>query len=269
MAKAPFIRATLLLALLLGWPAPACQAEPSATTAPAYVLHLPGIGGERMIDHTLLRGLKAGGVGGEFRIYDWTAGEPGLLALTAQQRNRQQAKRIAELIAEQVKANPKRPIILTCHSGGAGLAAWALEQLPADVMVDSWLMVAPALSPQYDLSAALRHVRGRAYSINSEGDFVLGQGTRTFGTIDGQKADAAGRVGFERPHGADAKQYEKLTQLPYDVAWLTLGHAGNHVGAMNTRFSREVLAPLLLTGRPPHIDTPTRPASWPAGAAIR
>lgn len=233
----------------------------------AYVLHLPGIGGERMIDHTLVGGLKAGGLGGVFRIYDWTGGEPGLLALTAVQRNQVKATAISAIIVEQANADPRRPIVLTCHSGGAGLAAWALEQLPQGVMVDAWLMVAPALSPHYDLSAALRHVRRRAYTINSQGDIVLGQGTRMFGTIDGVKSDAAGRVGFVRPDGADAKQYEKLTQLPYDVAWLKLGNAGDHVGAMNTRFAREVLAPLLLTGKVPHIQPATGPTSAPAAAA--
>jgi hypothetical protein len=142
-----------------------------------------------------------------------------------------------------------------------------MEQLPADVMVDSWLMVAPALSPGYDLSAALRHVRGRAYAINSQGDIVLGQGTRVFGTIDGVKSDAAGRVGFVRAANADAGQYEKLVQVNYDPAWLKLGNAGDHIGPMNTRFAREVLAPLLLTGKPPHIAPATRPTSSPAAAA--
>ena len=50
---------------------------------------------------------------------------------------------------------------------------WALEKLPDDVMVDDLVMVASALSPQYDLSKALKHVRGKAYAFNSMLDVLI------------------------------------------------------------------------------------------------
>jgi len=210
-----------------------------------YLLHLPGIGGKRSIDRTLVRGLEEGGVNAEVEIYDWTGEDPGLSALYAAQRNREQATIVARKITGLYREDPRRTIYLTGHSGGTGIAVWALEQLPDDVRIESLLLLASALSPQYDLSKALRHVRGKAYTLSSEFDPVLGFGTRMFGTIDGVRTDAAGRVGFKQPEGADEAQYAKLVEIPYDRAWIPLRHIGDHIGPMMRPFAREVLAPLV------------------------
>ena len=57
---------------------------------------------------------------------------------------------------------------------------------------------------------------------------VLGAGTRVFGTIDGKKEEAAGLRGFKTPdEPADAKQYDKLVQMPYQDAWMEIGNIGD------------------------------------------
>jgi len=214
-----------------------------------YLLHLPGIGGKLAVDRMLTQGLVQGGFDGDVEIYDWTAKDPGLNALFARQRNEREAARVAEMITTRYRADPRTRIYLTGHSGGTGVAVWALERLPDDVKIESLLMLAPALSPKYDLSRALRHVRGRAYVLYSAYDPVLGFGTRTLGTIDGVKTDAAGRVGFTKPQdAADAAQYAKLVQFSYDPGWMRLGNIGDHVGPMMRPFAREILSPLLRTG---------------------
>ena len=114
-------------------------------------------------------------------------------------------------------------------------------------MVDEVVLVAPAISPGYDLSAALRHVRQIMYVFTSTGDwFELGLGTNTLGTIDGIKCQAAGRFGFAKSVGADAAAYRKLVQFPYDPAWMRYLNFGNHTGAMSPSFARHVLAPMLV-----------------------
>src|SRR5687767_11467622 len=128
-----------------------------------FVLHLNGIGGERMVDHSLHRGLAAGGFEAEVKFYDWTHGDDGIGALQRMESNRKEAKVIAEMIVERFRRHPESPMYITCHSGGAGLATWALELLPDDVSVEQVLMFAPALSKQYDLSKALKHVRKNCY----------------------------------------------------------------------------------------------------------
>jgi hypothetical protein len=229
---------------------PASPAAPSVQTAkvPAnpppdpYLLHLPGISGESVVDHHLVRGLKAGftqaGEVVEIQIYDWTENNPGIPALQAYKRNHAEAKIISDMLTAHYRADPKRPIYLTCHSGGAGLAVWALEDLPADVSVETLLMLAPALSPQYDLSAALRHVQKSAEVFWSDQDTgILDFGTRTFGTIDGVYSVSAGYVGFTRPPKGDITEYAKLHQHPYEAAWVKYGNFGQHIGPTETVFA--------------------------------
>ena len=228
---------------------PATKPADVLASAPAksWILHLPGVSGESHIDRDLRTGLRNAGFIGDIHIYDWTCKDPGIPALHNRQRNHEQAAIIADRIAQQFRAAPDVPIYLTCHSGGAGPAVWALEKLPADVSVKSLVMISPALSPGYDLSAALSHVSGKAYCFYSpDDDMVLGTGTRLFGTIDGVRTDAAGRVGFSKPQGADDRQYAKLIAKPYDPAWARFGNIGGHVGAMTVPFAHAVIGPIVL-----------------------
>ncbi|HEY7118970.1 MAG TPA: hypothetical protein VH475_20435 [Tepidisphaeraceae bacterium] len=229
-------------------PADSASAKPATAPAPKpYVLHLPGVSGTSIVDYTLRAGLVAGGFDGPFEIYDWTCHDPGIPALHNRVRNEEQAQIVADMLTKQFRAHPGQPIYLVCHSGGSGPATWALEKLPPDVKVACFLMLAPALSPQYDLSKALAHVTGHAYCFNSESDdLVLGTGTRMFGTIDGERCDAAGRVGFKMPATGNATLYAKLIHKPYESAWAKYGHIGGHIGCTGTPFVQAIVAPLLL-----------------------
>jgi hypothetical protein len=228
---------------------------PPPATAPSvkpFVMHLPGVSGTSGIDYTLREGLKAGGFDGPFEIYDWTCHDPGIPALQNRPRNEQQAAIVADILTKQYRAHPNQPIYLTCHSGGSGPATWALERLPKDVKVTCFVMLAPALSPGYDLSKALSRVTDKAFCFYSPSDdLVLGTGTKMFGTIDGQRCDAAGRIGFEKPATAtDPAQYDKLVSKPYDKDWVKFGHVGGHMGCMGVAFAEAVIAPAMLGHAP-------------------
>ena len=258
---------------------PADHLPPVPTTRPidgpdAYLLHVPGIAGETGIDQMLVGGLLEGGFGGRTEIYDWTGENKGIAALVNRDRNDREAQRIADKVVAHRRAHPKSTIMLTGHSGGTGLVVFALEKLPDDVKVDGVLLLSPALSPTYDLSKALARVTGRMYVFSSTMDvFVLGLGTKVFGTIDRKQGDSAGRVGFVRPDAAaDPEQYDKLVSCPYDKAWLAYGNLGDHVTVMSRSFSRHILTPLVLShlpGRGGPLAKPvlpaTRPATKPAG----
>ena len=118
------------------------------------LLHLPGVAGELSIDRDLIRGLKAGGYSGQTEIYDWTESDPGLSALWSRRRNDKEAQRIADKIIQIVKDDPASRIVITAHSGGTGLAVWALEKLPQDLHVQTLILLSSALSPGYDLTKA-------------------------------------------------------------------------------------------------------------------
>jgi pimeloyl-ACP methyl ester carboxylesterase len=223
-----------------------------------YLLHLPGIAGTKQIDRAVNKGIKEGGFDGTAENYDWTENNPGMAALLAYERNQREAKLISDKIVKQRTAVPTGKFYLLGHSGGAGLAVWALEDLPDNITVDSVVLMSPALSPNYDLTRALKHVTGHIYVFSSLTDvFVLGVGTKLFGTIDGVKTDAAGRVGFSQPPTADAQQYRKLVALPYDTSWFKYGDAGDHIGGMRESFGENILAPLLLEGKMPPTNMPT------------
>ncbi|MEA2710241.1 MAG: hypothetical protein QOF78_2842 [Phycisphaerales bacterium] len=261
--------ALALLAALAGCASDHAAVAATATTQPATQptalhIHLPGIGGYRGVDRGMLRGLREAGYTPRIRAFDWTGEDAGLAALVATRRHRDESTRLAAMIADELRTNPGTQINISTHSAGAGIIAWALEQLPPDVQIDTLLLIAPALSPQYDLSRALTHVRGKAYVIYSPYDTaVLGIGTQMFGTVDGLKVEAAGKVGFTAPPKADKQQYEKLVQIPYRSAWIKLGNIGDHIGGLSRPFSRAILEPLLARGELPAETTPEEPLSVP------
>ena len=209
----------------------------------------------------MLRGLREGGYVGKTEVYDWTGPNPGLVALTANKHNHEEALKIADRITRQFHDQPGGQILIVSHSAGTGLCVWALEDLPEDVKVDTVLLLSPALSPDYDLSHALSHVRGKAYAFHSPNDFfILAAGTHLFGTVDGKKTSAAGHDGFTRPQTASAAQYDKLVAEPYDPAWMKLGNIGDHIGCMMPAFAAAVLSPFLLSNLPKVGNVTTQPS---------
>ncbi|HZZ42562.1 MAG TPA: hypothetical protein VFE58_06470 [Tepidisphaeraceae bacterium] len=231
------------------------------TTRPAvYLIHLPGISGPLAIDRAMSAGVKLAGLPKPL-VFDWTVGDPGLHALTAYGRNQEQAKILADRLTTQYRAHPDVPIEITAHSGGTAVAVWALEKCPADVKVQTVLLIASALSPTYDLSDALAHVCGKVYAFYSPfDDIVLGTGTKTLGTMDRVYTQAAGMVGFTQPTDAkEPAEYKKLIGMPYKQEWMKLGNRGDHIGAMGRVFAAEVLAPLL-GGEAPELVPATKPS---------
>lgn len=216
----------------------------------AYLLHLPGVAGYTPLDQWWVNAIKSAGAADCAEVFDWTCHDGGLNALQAYARNRAEARILAKRIVSRVRCDPSAKVIVTAQSGGTAVAVWALEDLPADVQVEATVLVAPALSANYDLSAALRHVKKRMYAFTSPGDvIVLGAGTRVFGTMDGKHIEAAGLLGFRRPRTADRAQYSKLVDMRYRSDWLRWGNFGDHTGALSVSFARNVVAPLLCVKR--------------------
>ena len=169
-------------------------------------------------------------------------------SLSQRERNIVEAEKVARLITRKYRAAPDRPLYLSCESGGAGIAIWALERLPDDVHVDAVVLVSPAVSTEYDLSPALRHVRHKMLVFPSRSDgLILGVGTAVFGTMDRRHKKSAGLDGFTRPESADVEQYAKLEQFPYRGKMLfRYGNSGGHAWAMYPHFASAWLAPRLI-----------------------
>ena len=112
---------------------------------------------------------------------------------------------------------PGRPVTLIGHTGGGAMAAFMLEALPAGVQVDRACFLAPALSPGYNLAAALRGVRDTAYATHSWIDFgLMGLGTLALGTMDRRHRPSAGLVGFRLPQGISGGRPPPVRQVAAD-----------------------------------------------------
>jgi pimeloyl-ACP methyl ester carboxylesterase len=223
--------------------------------ANGLVLVLPGIEGQSLMNHSIACGLCDGGVTGAIEIYDWTTGLWPLLIyhLRGQRRHARQARLIANRIAEYQAAWPGRPVHLVGHSGGAAMALLALEQLPAGRQAKSAVLLAPATSPEADLTTALANVEQGVWNYYSPLDFlILGAGTMLLGTFDGKHQVASGARGFIKPprltEEGNRLYQEKLFQVPYRASMALQFHWGGHAGCTNRVFVAEEIAPLLRLG---------------------
>lgn len=166
---------------------------------------------------------------------------------------------IANVATRFREQNPQLPVYLVAKSGGSGAVIKALEQVPPGC-VDRVVLLAPALSPGYDLAQALRGVRRELFVFWSPLDVVvLGAGTRIFGTIDRIRSVSAGLVGFRNPsyRGSDlnAKNrtadmcdpagYAKLRQIRWRPRMIRTGYFGGHLGPDSPAFLKLYVAPLL------------------------
>jgi hypothetical protein len=169
----------------------------------------------------------------------------------------------AALLASTIRRfqahQPDDPVFLISKSGGAGVVVKALEQLEENA-VERAILLAPALSPEYNLTTALRAVRTEIVAFWSPLDMViLGAGTRVFGTIDRVRGPSAGLVGFRPPAppaddipttawSSQNEPYAKLRQVRWSPRMATTGYLGGHLGPDSPVFLKNYVVPLLRAG---------------------
>ncbi len=235
---------------------PGCSVSRLATAdrySRGLIMILPGIEGRSWFNSRLANGLESGGIPAAIEIYEWGIGNPAglLIHLTAIERNRRQAERIADRIISYQQDFPGRPVHLIGHSAGAGIAILTLEQLPPDHPVTSVYLLAAAISPKYNLSKALERTELGIWNFYSNQDVgFLAVGTSVFGTVDRSHTAAAGAVGFSRPERLSDRGkhlYEtRLHDAQFNRRMKDAGATGGHLGWTEPEFARKWLAPMLL-----------------------
>ena len=138
------IVALLALAAVLG----GCATKPYVTAArldQGLVLVLTGIEGRSPLNLAICDGLADGGVPYAIEPVDWTVPLAPLYNLRAEQRNRQQAGKLARRIEAYRRQYPSRPVVLVGHSGGGAMAVWTTEALEEGRAVDGIILLAAAL----------------------------------------------------------------------------------------------------------------------------
>ena len=243
--------------------------EPPEASAAAegvgLVLVADGVGGLDLCGTGLKYEVARAGLPLAVRIVPWGHGLGRWHAdLTRVENHAARAAELAAEVAEFRAQKPGAPVFLVGKSGGTGVVVRALEGLPADA-VEAAVLIAPALSPGYDLSRALQAVRRELVVFWSPLDLiVLGLGTRLFGTVDRARSVSAGLVGFRRPPGGDPAPYAKLRQVRWRPEMAGTGYLGGHVGPDVPAFLRKYVLPLL-TVTPPAESGPvsSRPTAAP------
>ncbi len=132
---------------------PAAQGE--ATPARGLVLVADGVGGLDLCGTGLRYMLGMARLPYTVELFPWGHGLGRWFAdLTDVANQDRQAKLIAEAVRHFRSEHAEEPVFLVAKSGGTGLVVKALEQLEAE-SVERVVLLAPAVSPGYDLTRAL------------------------------------------------------------------------------------------------------------------
>ncbi|MDR3620396.1 MAG: alpha/beta hydrolase [Paludisphaera borealis] len=255
---------TNLLIGLFAWspkppPAPAPAPAPAEIRSEALVVVADGIGGFDLCGRALARVIKASGLSYTTRVVRWGHGVGRWYADLSNAANCDaRADEVAETVRLHHDAHPGEPIFLVGKSGGCAVIVKVLERLSGSgVVVERVVLLAPALSPGYDLTKALGSVRRDVSVFWSPLDvIILGAGTRIFGTSDRVWCSGAGRVGFLRPKAgtddpARVAAYKKLRQIRWSPRMSSTGYLGGHLGPDSPRFLKKYVVPLLRVEPPP------------------
>lgn len=256
------VAAGVWIALSAGCSAPVkLRFTPAETHGKVY--YLDGIGCYGYGRDAVPAGFYQAGYRGDVEYWSWSAtGTP--LDQLGGPFIRAKGGDLARMVRLYQETYPGRPVSLIGLSAGTGVAVFACEQLPEGVYVDEVVLVASSLSQRYNLSKALRHVRGGITLYQTSGDLALGVGARIMGTIDGAPlATSAGLAGFDPPSGLKADDralYSRVTNVPYSPSFSALGFDGSHMSAVqSSTFVRHKIAPPVMAhrcepgtdGRPP------------------
>jgi hypothetical protein len=226
------------------------EARVEAPAGPKGVVFVAGgIGGLDPLQTWAPCALPWAGVPHEVTVFRWTHGvcRP-LRDLQDTTYLLARGGELADAVRAVKEREPARPVYLLGHSAGTGVVLAAAGSLPPGTL-ERVILLAPAVSPTFDLRPALRACRGGMVSFNSPIDrFMLHWGTCTFGTVDRVYGPSAGCCGFEVPGGLDdegRKLYDRLVQVPWSWDKLLEFSGGLHNSPTMPLFLALQVAPWL------------------------
>jgi len=212
------------------------------------------VGGAGPIGHVgsfdVPTGLRDAGYTGFVKVFTWQsmnhAGDQINL-----ERNRLMAAKLAASIKRYRRSYPHAKINIIALSAGTGIATFAIEFLPEDMKVDNVVFLGCSLSSRYDLTRALKRIRGKMYILHSPHDRILKDVVWYTGTIDRSSASdgIAGLRGVEIAEDASRetrRQYRKLRNIPYRHAFAESGYDGGHTDGARRAFVRDYIADVLM-----------------------
>lgn len=223
-----------LLAALLLCAAAAGGCAPNFGERATYgiVFYCPGVGID-LGDAGVRRGLQEAGFPGQVAKINWSVSMNPAIDQTVRIFAAHGSRTLAELVRAYIDQYPGRPVTIIGLSAGTGIAVWGLERLEPPYKVDNVILLASSLSHDYDVSDALRAVRGRVYNYYSPHDAVLGGPMQVAGTIDRKFfTPGAGQIGLAVPEGAE----ERIVNVEWVREFAQYGYFGGHTDATNAAF---------------------------------
>jgi len=235
---------TTILALLFN----ATLIFPVATSESKPLLVIvDGAGDYKGCSTAIANAVEANELDVAIEVFPWSHGRGKVLQdQTDVKHSQAKGKELAEYLLAKKKEVPERPLILICHSAGSAVCLTASILLPADFL-QRHILLAPSVSPQYDIQAALRSSRNGLDVFCSKQDcLVLGLAIRVFRSADEQHdRRAAGRHGFELTTSkVNAALLARLNQRFWSPEDEKLGHDGKHTGMFADAWIEKNLFPL-------------------------
>lgn len=215
--------------------------------ARGVIFTLDGVGGFNLATTAMMLAFKLAGLPHRVEQLYWSHGF-GRWLLDLQDKNRleEKAEELAEKIMSKYLAGVE--VYIVAKSAGCAIALKALSLVPAE-SVRKVVLLAPAVSPDYRLTPALRAVKEKIFAFWSPNDaFIFGIGTTLFGTADGAYCRSAGMIGFNTPGKADGETmrlYQKLQQIQWQPSMLLALNFGDHQGSVTVPFLQNHVVPLL------------------------
>lgn len=245
---------------------------PGGADTTEITYYLDGAGNYGFGKETVPLGLMDGGYNGQIEHFIWTSYLGPLTDQIAYPVNRMRAQQLANKIRDHIDRHPRGTVNIIGLSAGSGIATFALERLPTKYRVDNVIMLSSSLSARYDLSRALRRVRGGIYFFWSPNDPILGSLVPIVGTVDGEHtSQVAGVVGARLPPAVSREERELYTKV-HNVRWYTNEIGGplklQHAGTTDRTFVRDMVAPIIVRKQVRVPATPPpRPSTRPASAS--
>jgi hypothetical protein len=137
------------------------------------------------------------------------------------------------------------------------MALLTAAALPEDRKVTGIVMLAAAVSPQFDVQPAAAKVETSIWNYYSWLDlFFLYFGTLLLGTIDGRHCIAAGAIGLHNPGAEAAMAKRQLVQIGWTWRMMSQFNFGEHFGCTHRVFVAEEIAPFIVSSEDKYQPAP-------------
>lgn len=211
-----------------------CNVRPATPSAGNITFFVPGAAGDGPYYDALLD--ECAKDRRHVRVLNWGMPKP-LCFMNFSSRSVHDAAeaKLAAALSGRLAADPGATIDLIGHSAGCGVILGALARLPNGLAVGRVILLAPSVSPGYDVAPAVARAGGGIDVLTSVNDTTfLEWRCGRFGTYDRIKTSAAGFGGF-------AAKDDRLREYVWTVDDREIGNDGGHYGALARVFVRLVV----------------------------